>query len=393
MTTAVTNGLSDGFIEPELPGPTNLFASPPVERAATNAPALACAPASVDSFVDANAGANLNPDDDPDNESNNDSWRVEVALRLERYRTRRKPRTPRYPSLLLPFDAPESWTRSSPSINGTSAFALTPAAAALEFTGGTSAPQADADETGTPDVTSRGQALDQPSDAESPLPRFFQQAAEQSAKVIEFPRSAAIPVFRPSDLADPVFDPNRPRIVEAPEILPPPPALGGMLIEPAARNLPDAHEGETLFAPATIAQRVLGALIDGAIQIAALIAFVAIFLRLNTAWLAIRQPVPVLVAALGVLTFALWLGYEFLFLIYCGSTPGLRATGLRLATFDGRALTRRSRAGRVLASVLSALSAGLGYLWSLLDPHALCWHDRITHTYLQNSRAGSQPHS
>src|ERR1017187_9288726 len=42
-----------------------------------------------------------------------DSWRVEVAARLERYRTRRKPRTPRYPSLLLPFDSPGSWSRSA----------------------------------------------------------------------------------------------------------------------------------------------------------------------------------------------------------------------------------------------------------------------------------------
>jgi len=33
------------------------------------------------------------------------------------------------------------------------------------------------------------------------------QSSEQSAKVIEFPRSAAIPVFHPSDLADPVFEP------------------------------------------------------------------------------------------------------------------------------------------------------------------------------------------
>src|ERR1039457_3133415 len=44
-----------------------------------------------------------------------DSWRVEVAARLERYRTRRKPRTPRYPSLRLPFDEPESWSRPGPA--------------------------------------------------------------------------------------------------------------------------------------------------------------------------------------------------------------------------------------------------------------------------------------
>src|SRR3977135_1451297 len=51
--------------------------------------------------------ANFAPNFDP----NSDSWRVEVATRLARYRTRRKPRTPHYPSLLLPFDSPESWSR------------------------------------------------------------------------------------------------------------------------------------------------------------------------------------------------------------------------------------------------------------------------------------------
>ncbi|MGA9988100.1 MAG: hypothetical protein WBP69_09990, partial [Terriglobales bacterium] len=46
----------------------------------------------------------VHPNADPGVATNPDSWRVEVAHRLERYRTRRKPRSPRYPSLLLPFD-------------------------------------------------------------------------------------------------------------------------------------------------------------------------------------------------------------------------------------------------------------------------------------------------
>jgi hypothetical protein len=25
---------------------------------------------------------------------------------------------------------------------------------------------------------------------------------------------------------------------------------------------------------------------------------------------------------------------------------------------------------------------GMGYLWVFLDEDSLCWHDRITHTYL-----------
>src|ERR1700722_2127711 len=39
-----------------------------------------------------------------------DSWRNEVADRVNNYRARRRPRAPRYPSLQLKFDSPEpSW--------------------------------------------------------------------------------------------------------------------------------------------------------------------------------------------------------------------------------------------------------------------------------------------
>src|SRR5271170_4004532 len=38
-------------------------------------------------------------------------WRDEVAARLARYRARRKPRAPRYPSLLLPFESSDISSR------------------------------------------------------------------------------------------------------------------------------------------------------------------------------------------------------------------------------------------------------------------------------------------
>src|ERR1700733_12112547 len=41
----------------------------------------------------------------------NDSWRSEVADRVNRYRARRRPRAPRYPSLTLKFEASD--TRAS----------------------------------------------------------------------------------------------------------------------------------------------------------------------------------------------------------------------------------------------------------------------------------------
>jgi len=83
------------------------------------------------------------------------------------------------------------------------------------------------------------------------------------------------------------------------------------------------------------------------------------------------------------LAVTLWFTYQFLFIVYTGSTLGLRAARLRLARFDGSPVPRGLRRWRVLASFLSALSAGLGYLWCFLDSDALCWHDRITRTHLR----------
>ena len=77
----------------------------------------------------------------------------------------------------------------------------------------------------------------------------------------------------------------------------------------------------------------------------------------------------------------LWIAYQYLLLVYSGTTPGLRIAKLRLECFDGSPAPRRLRRWRVLASVLSTVSLGLGYAWCFLDEDALCWHDRITRTY------------
>jgi uncharacterized RDD family membrane protein YckC len=363
MTTGLTNCPTGG--DPAVQD--NFCAS----AAAETAPSLP--------NVCANAGPNVN--------LNPDSWRLEVAARLERYRTRRKPRTPRYPSLLLPFDAPESWSRPAPS-SGSATVATAPARAERPFAFQTNEESATV---GAPSLAAARQTSQPTFDetSEQGPHRYPEETPEQSAKVIEFPRSAAIPVFRPSDLADPVFDRDRPRIVEAPEILPPPPALGGMLIEPAQQEPADQRAAADSPLPsASISRRALAALVDGLILATALAAVVAIFLRLNPGLFRlnldlVRGPLPMLAAALGVVTVLLWAVYEFLFVVYTGSTPGLRAARLRLAAFDGAPLDRRLRRWRVLASFLSAFSAGLGFLWCVLDQDGLCWHDRITRTHVQ----------
>ena len=226
-----------------------------------------CSTDAVEPALSAAAGAETaasDPSVDPASDLNADSWRVEVAARLERYRTRRKPRSPRYPSLLLPFDAPESWSRPAPP-TGSAAVIAAPARAEQDFMFQT---KEEATPVGAPSHAEPGQTSQlAPQQGQYLYP---EHAPEPFAKVIEFPRSAAIPVFRVSELADPVFDHDRPRIVEAPEILPPPPALGGMLMEPANQEPAERRDGDdspSASPSASIVRRVLAALVDGAAEL------------------------------------------------------------------------------------------------------------------------------
>jgi uncharacterized RDD family membrane protein YckC len=354
-------------------------------------------PSANNPTVTLTSSPDLSPND-PHPELTSDSWRVEVAARLERYRTRRKPRSPRYPSLLLPFDAPESWSRSTPAPRDPVDTASTSPthgnlARHLESysQGANPSPAAELKPCPAPD-----------GNVAEPSPAPPHELSSQPGNVIEFPRSAAIPVSHASDLADPVFDHFRPRIVEAPEILPPPPALGGMLIEPSAQELANKQTRATTTFPSTsasITQRTVAALIDGIILAASISAFAAIFLRLNPSLrpdlhpslTTLRASLPLLIGAAGSIAALFWAAYQFFFIVYTGSTPGLRAARLRLAAFDGSPLNRSARRWRVFASFLSALSAGLGYLWCLLDQHGLCWHDRITRTHIQTAKPENAP--
>jgi uncharacterized RDD family membrane protein YckC len=322
-----------------------------------------------------------------------DSWRDELAARLERYRTRRKPRSPRYPSLLLPFDAPESWTRSTPSapsnLGSDNLGSTNIGSTNLGSNALATAPACDEHHFEDEHRFEEDRQLLGHSTAEAPEEVRYTRAdpaPEPSAKVIEFPRSAAIPIFHANALADPIFD--RPRIVEAPEILPPPPALGGILIESVQQEAADRRPESPYASPsASIARRGLAALVDGAIVAASSAIFAAIFFRLNLSFVPNLQNLrgSLFLPAVGLIVVAvvLWVAYEFSFVVYTGSTLGLRAVGLQLATFDGSPLTRRLRRWRVLASFLSALSMGLGYLWCALDQDGLCWHDRITRTHIE----------
>jgi uncharacterized RDD family membrane protein YckC len=214
--------------------------------------------------------------------------------------------------------------------------------------------------------------------AEFAAPAAGQPVVHASAKIIEFPRFAWGPPPPPPDqLAEPVGE--RPRILEVPEVAPPPPALGGITIEAVEQQEADKRPGIDIpLQSAPLGLRFVAALVDGLIIAAASALFGYIFWKVD----AVRPP---LVQTLGLtagVTALFWAGYQYLMIVYAASTPGLRAAGLELARFDGSSTSRSLRRWRVLAACLSAVSAGMGYAWVFLDEDALCWHDRITHTYL-----------
>ncbi|MGA8213384.1 MAG: RDD family protein, partial [Candidatus Sulfotelmatobacter sp.] len=127
-----------------------------------------------------------------------------------------------------------------------------------------------------------------------------------------------------------------------------------------------------------LSRRILSAAIDDVIIASACLIFAVIFWRMT----ALHPPQLQLVELGAGLATLFWAAYQYLLMVYAGTTPGLYLARLELARFDGSPASRRLRRWRVLASFLSAGSLAMGYAWVFLDEDTLCWHDRITRTYL-----------
>jgi uncharacterized RDD family membrane protein YckC len=297
------------------------------------------------------------------------AWRQEVAARLNRYQTRRKPRPPRYPSLRLRFEEEEG----TPPRTEASVFSQVPAS--------NHALALDGFALDVPETDAHNAAADSPVEESPNSAAVVSGQAPVTAKIIEFPRSWTPPPPALDELAEPVDD--SPRILEAPDVIPPPPALGGITIEPAQQPELEKRPGIDIpLQSAPLGRRVLAALIDGVIIAAACALFGFIFWKLT----AIRPPLLQIVGMLAGLGLVFWAAYQYLLVVYAGTTPGLRLAGLELLRFDEKRASRRLRRWRVLASFLSAVSLGMGYVWVFLDEDSLCWHDRITHTHLAPKR-------
>ncbi|HYH00937.1 MAG TPA: RDD family protein [Terriglobales bacterium] len=197
-------------------------------------------------------------------------------------------------------------------------------------------------------------------------------------RIIEFPR--LFPVERrevsADELAEPVLD--RPRIIDVPEEteqIELPLADIDFTPEQAPETLADI---ETPIQVAGVSQRIFAALADGLLVLVATAMFAGIVLNVTKG-----LPSNKLVLGMALMVPCVFWGlYQYLFLVHAAATPGMRMAQLRLACFTGEPTNRRIRRSRALAMLLSCASAGLGLAWAFVDEDTLCWHDKISRTYL-----------
>lgn len=156
----------------------------------------------------------------------------------------------------------------------------------------------------------------------------------------------------------------------------------GIELEAESRSEAEPEEAPVpQLAPelAPIGRRMIGALVDGApiagVALGSALAVAATFGHLRATRL----------VELGAASALLLVGmiYHTLFLTLAGATPGMRCVRISLCTFDGQIPTGAQIRSRLGALFLSIVPVGLGIAWALFDDDHLCWHDRLSRTYLR----------
>lgn len=252
-----------------------------------------------------------------------------------------------------------------------------------------------------------------------PPERYTEIVIRQDApKVIRFPRPVitpqpAVQEVRLDELSDPMAE--APRILEAQEEEggffendflvetepePPGPAAPAeqMQLLPSFADIhlePEASLDEDLDPiphPAPLRQRAIAGLVDSAFVLMGSCIFMLTFLELAEEAPKSRLTMVCALAVGGMF----WLVFQYLFLIHGRRTPGMKLAQLELCTFEEGPAPLFARQCRALASTLSGIAIGLGYLWVFIDEDRLGWHDRISQTYLkgsdQTTAIGIQPY-
>jgi uncharacterized RDD family membrane protein YckC len=72
--------------------------------------------------------------------------------------------------------------------------------------------------------------------------------------------------------------------------------------------------------------------------------------------------------------------YNVFFWSLTGQTPGLMFMGLRVVTLDGKRLSIKRAAARIVGYIIATIPLYLGFAWILIDDRRQGWHDKLART-------------
>ncbi|MGD0628588.1 MAG: RDD family protein [Terracidiphilus sp.] len=148
---------------------------------------------------------------------------------------------------------------------------------------------------------------------------------------------------------------------------------------PAATEREVQVVADAVVQPASMNRRILAAVMDFSLIASAFVA-AGLLAAMNVKTLPSIKAMETGSAVALALTGAFYLA---LFFILAKATPGMKYAQLEFCTLAGKRPTRAQRCVRLGALMLSILPAGLGVALAIFDEQNLCWHDRLSGTYLR----------
>ena len=147
----------------------------------------------------------------------------------------------------------------------------------------------------------------------------------------------------------------------------------------AQAGLAQADEEHDTLRQASIGRRMLAGFVDFS-MIAGAFVCAAFLALLNAKTLPPLKQMELGSAVAFALTAAFYLA---IFFTLGKGTPGMKYASLEIRAFGGQRATRDQRMRRMLALLVSLAPVGLGAVWAVFDEQHLCWHDRLSGTFVR----------
>ena len=136
--------------------------------------------------------------------------------------------------------------------------------------------------------------------------------------------------------------------------------------------------GTNELSAAAVSSRAIAGFMDLAVVMVGLGLFVAVTFQIKDSIVTGPGASQVMGAGFALMLLFYWVYYYG----FIGRTAGMTWMGLKVVNFDGGSPTPGQRRARALGAVLSTVSMGFGFLWSIADQQHLSWHDRISRTFI-----------